>query len=144
VVGHAERAVGLAVDHRAGAAQCRHRFGVLLRTVLRQRRNAAGRGHAGDLEAVLDRHRQTGQWRERCTAGATRVDVARRAHRSVGVGGDYCVDVLVERITAPDVVLEQLHRADTACRELGQCFNSGPLVWRAGVRGHGSDVMSAV
>ena len=98
-VGETDRHVGFADDHRTGCLQPLDRQRVGGRTPVAAFRISPGRRQAGDIELLLDRHRDTEQRPTRGVAAAQfQVGCRGRVARPLEIAHDNRVDLRVERL----------------------------------------------
>ena len=106
--------VRLAEDHRAGVEQTVDHDGVRRSDIVPELGQAPGRGPAGDVVGVLDRHRQAVQRTPILAAPKRLVGRARARPRPLDVEMDDGVEGAVEPLDARQIVLQQLQATDLA------------------------------
>ena len=114
-VGERHRHVRLAEDHGAGGAQAGHDHGVLGGDVAGELGEAPRRRLAGDVEALLDRHRHAVQRADRrCPLASARSAARASFERPLAVVDDDGVDRRVQPVDALEVAAQQLDRRHRA------------------------------
>ena len=84
--------IGLADNHRAGAFQGRHDWGIFIRYVIFEKKTTIGATHPGDIDAIFYRYRQSGQQPAPFTTSDRGIDGGRLFqclighHRDEGIG----------------------------------------------------------
>ena len=101
--------VDLGQHHRAGIVQPADRRRVAHRAGLRQRREPSGSRHAGDIDRVLDHHRNAVQRPPRPATAAFPVQLARPL-QSLGIEVDHRIDARPAPVVRLDPVEAALHQ----------------------------------
>ena len=117
-----DRHIGLAEDDRAGRLQPLHRERIGVRPPILEFRMPPGGRQAGDVELLLDGHRQPEQ-RAPLAARKRGVGGIGGSARPVEIAHDDRVDLWIERLDAGDRGCRPA-RARRSCRSASICINS--------------------